>query len=170
MQERERGQGRISLWKKKKAAPFLRCCCYGPAGFTTDGSESHPRASLWSCPLKHTIRIPHIPLAPRLRHRAARPPRRPADLSPRGAWAKPWGWDASRRPTFSPPDPSPFAIPLHPCIFPQLSWDIQFQYFTFWEFESLGESSLLTGGSVLDTANFCILALAWIRVKEKTAP
>lgn len=27
---------------KKKAAPFLRRRCYGPAGFTTDGSESHP--------------------------------------------------------------------------------------------------------------------------------
>lgn len=43
MQKQGRGQGRISLWRKKKAAaPFLKRCCYGPAAFTTDGRRVIP--------------------------------------------------------------------------------------------------------------------------------
>lgn len=87
---RKRARKNFFMEKKKIAAPFLRRGCQGPAGLTTDGSESHPRASLWSCPLKHAIRIPHIPPGPTAWCRAA--PRHPARLSSRyrgdGMWAE----------------------------------------------------------------------------------
>lgn len=172
MQERGRGQGRSSLWKKKKeekSSPIPETLLLWACGvhnrwqrepslrlalkLSTQAYHSHsPHTSGPSAQGGLSPSTPRRPLSSRCLRQAA------------GPGCKQWADIRSSRPLcFSPSLSSP--------AFSQ-TWVVihNLKTFVFWEFESLGESGLLTGGSVLDAADSCILALVWIRMSEKTAP